>query len=92
MNKAQLVKLAAQDSGLFQKDINKALSAICDRISKALIDGDDVTLVNFGTFFTVSHRARNGNNPRTGEVIAVPSKRVVRFAPGKPLKKGVNDA
>ena len=55
-------------------------------MTRALKKGDAITFVGFGTFKTTQRRARVAKNPRTGDAIKIPKRRVVRFTAGKALK------
>jgi DNA-binding protein HU-beta len=58
-------------------------------MTRALTKGEAITFVGFGTFKTTQRRARVAKNPRTGDAIKIPRRRVVRFTPGKVLKNAV---
>ena len=86
MNKAELVAAVAEKSGLSKKDSEKAVNAAFETISAALVKGDKVQLVGFGSFETKERNARIGRNPRTKEEIQIPASRVPTFKAGKALK------
>ncbi|NTV17779.1 MAG: HU family DNA-binding protein, partial [Chlorobiaceae bacterium] len=58
-------------------------------VSESLKNGEDVSLVGFGTFSIVDRAEREGRNPLTGEAITIAAKKVVKFKPGKTLKEEV---
>ncbi len=91
MTKSELIaKLTAKNPSLTQQDLERVVNTIFDEISDALVDGDRVELRGFGAF-SVRHRdARIGRNPRTGESVNVPAKRVPFFKMGKDLKERIN--
>lgn len=89
MNKQELVTQVAQYSGLTKSDAEKALDATIQAITTSLQSGGDVRLVGFGTFSTSHRQASEGRNPRTGEKIAIPARRLPKFSPGKQLKEAV---
>ncbi|MDR0889858.1 MAG: HU family DNA-binding protein [Oscillospiraceae bacterium] len=89
MNKTELIADVAAKSGLSKKDAEKALSAVVDAVTEALIKGDKVQLVGFGTFETKNRDARMGRNPKTKEAIQIPATRVPAFKAGKSLKDSV---
>ena len=89
MNKAELVAAVAEKTGLSKKDSEKAVNAAFDAISTALVEGDKVQLVGFGSFETKVRNARVGRNPRTKEEIEIPASRVPAFKAGKALKDAV---
>jgi DNA-binding protein HU-beta len=86
MNKAELVAAVAEKSGLSKKDSEKAVNAAFETISAALVKGDKVQLVGFGSFETKERNARIGRNPRTKKEIQIPASRVPTFKAGKALK------
>lgn len=90
MNKQQLIKAIAADAGLTQVAARAALQSFEHHVTEALADGEEVVLVNFGTFKPVYRAEREGRNPKTGEAITIPSATVPRFAAGKGLKEAVN--
>ncbi len=86
MSKAELVEKIADQAKLTKVDAERAVNAFISVVTGSLKDGDDVTLVGFGTF-TVGKRAeRSGRNPQTGEAITIAAKNVVKFKPGKALR------
>lgn len=85
MNKTDLTNKIAAGSGLSKVDAKKALDAAIEAVSEALKAGDKVSLVGFGTFATVVKPAHQGKNPRTGEVIEIAEKTVVKFKAGSDL-------
>ena len=89
MTKSELVAAAAKKSGLTQKDTDKALGALIEAVSEALANGDKVQLTGFGTFEVREKAAREGRNPRTGEVIKVAATKAPAFKAGAALKKAV---
>lgn len=89
MNKADIVTAVAEKAGISKKDAEKAVSAVLETISEALIAGDKVQLVGFGGFEVKERAARLGRNPRTKESIEIPASRTPVFKPGKSLKDAV---
>ncbi len=87
MNKQQLVEEIAKKTGLTKKDSAAALDAFIGAVKASLKKGDDVRLVGFGTFAVRKRKARKGRNPRTGEAIKIPSKKVPAFRPASELRK-----
>ena len=92
MIKSELIqKLADENPHLYQRDVERIVSAVFDEITDALSRGDRVELRGFGAF-SVKHRdARTGRNPRTGESVEVPAKRAPFFKTGKDLRDRMND-
>ena len=90
MTKAELITAIAEKGGYTKKDAEKALSSVVDVISDALVNGDKITLVGFGTFETRQRAAKVGKNPQTGKEIKIAAKKVPAFKAGKALKDAVN--
>ena len=90
MNKAELVAAVAEKSGLSKKDSEKAINAAFETISAALVKGDKIQLVGFGTFEVAKRAARTGKNPQTGEAIKIAASKAPKFKAGKALKDFVN--
>jgi DNA-binding protein HU-beta len=89
MNKHDLIARIARDTGVTKSSVATTLDAMFDGITRALRKGDAITVVGFGTFKTTQRRARVARNPRTGDAIRIPKRRVVRFTAGKALKSAV---
>ena len=90
MNKADLVNSISEKTGLTKTKSNEVIDALVSTITESLKNGDKVTLVGFGTFATSKKEAREGRNPKTGEVLEIPSKTVAKFKAGSELTKSVN--
>lgn len=89
MSKIVLVEKIAEQAKLTKVDADRALKAFISIVSDSLKSGEDVALVGFGTFSVVERAERQGRNPKTGEVISISAKKVVKFKPGKALKDEV---
>ncbi len=90
MNKSELVDAIADAADLSKASAGRALDAAIDAVAGALKNGDQVSLVGFGTF-SVKHRAaRTGRNPQTGAEIQIAAANVPSFKAGKALKDAVN--
>jgi DNA-binding protein HU-beta len=89
MNKAELVAAIAKDVGLTKTDVNRVLDSLLDLVTRTLKKGERVTLVGFGTFVVSRRRTREVRNPRTGNPMKIPGRRVPRFSPGKELKDSI---
>ena len=89
MNKNELVAAVAAKTGLTKKDAEKAVLAMVDTVTEALVKGDKVMLVGFGSFETKTREARIGRNPKTKEAINIPATRAPLFKAGKALKDAV---
>ena len=90
MNKSDLIDAISDAAELTKAEAGRAVDAVVSVISKALKNGDSVTLVGFGTFEVRKRGARTGRNPRTGAPVDVPSKRVPYFKPGKEMRERLN--
>lgn len=90
MNKTELIAAVAESAALSKKDAEKAVNAVVTVVTDALVAGDKVQLVGFGTFETRERGARTGKNPRTGEAINIAASKVPAFKAGKALKDAVN--
>ena len=91
MNKAELVSKMAEKSELTKKEAEAALNAFMESVQDALVAGDKVQLVGFGTFETRERAARQGRNPRNPEeVIEIAASKAPVFKAGKGLKDTVN--
>ena len=90
VNKAELISVMAEKSGLTKKDSEKALNSFIEAVEEALVKGDKVQLVGFGTFEVRERSARKGRNPQTGEEIDIPAASVPAFKAGKALRDSIN--
>ncbi|CBH20472.1 DNA-binding protein HU-beta [Acetoanaerobium noterae] len=91
MNKAELVAKMAEKSGMTKKDTEVALNSFMASVEEALVAGEKVQLVGFGTFETRERAAREGRNPRDPEKkIKIPASKAPVFKAGKGLKEKVN--
>ncbi len=90
MNKTQLVEAVAAEANLSKKDAEAAVKATFAAIEGALVKGDKVQLVGFGTFETRVRGERTGKNPRTGETVKIAACKIPAFKAGKALKDIVN--
>ncbi|RMH72869.1 MAG: HU family DNA-binding protein [Gemmatimonadetes bacterium] len=86
MKKQDFVSKVAEQTGLTKKQSEAAVNAVLDTIKDALSQGEKVSFVGFGTFMVVERSARKGKNPRTGDTIEIPAKKVPVFRAGKALK------
>ena len=90
MNKTQLIEAVAKQADLKKKDAEAAVNAVMAVIEGALVEGDKVQLVGFGTFETKTRAAREGRNPKTGETIKIKASKYPAFSAGKAFKDKVN--
>ena len=89
MNKTELVEKIAAGAGLSKVDSKKALEATIAAIKDALVAGDKVALVGFGTFSVSERPAREGINPATKEKIQIAAKKVAKFKAGAELADAI---
>jgi DNA-binding protein HU-beta len=90
MNKNDLIAAVADKADLSKQDATNAVDAVFDAITGAMKQGDEVRIVNFGTFAVSERAASEGRNPRTGEKIQIPASKQPKFKAGKGLKDAVN--
>ena len=91
MIRSELVlALAKENPDLKADEVEKVVDVFFDEITNRLADGGRVELRGFGAFSTRAREARQGRNPRTGEAVAVPGKRVPYFKPGKEIRDRLN--
>lgn len=91
MNKSELLINISEKSGLKKSEAEKVLNAFIETVTDALLEGDKVQLVGFGTFEVRDRKAREGRNPRKPEeVIQIPASKAPVFKAGKTLKEAVN--
>lgn len=91
MTRSKLVEaLADRLAYLTQKDADYAIKTILDTMSAALARGDRIEIRGFGSFSISRRSPRMGRNPRTGESVAIPEKRIPHFKPGKALREAVS--
>ena len=91
MNKAELIAAIAAKTGDTKKGAEASVNAFVDVITDALIEGDKVQLVGFGSFEVRKRAARKGRNPQTKEEIKIPASKAPVFKAGKALKDLVNN-
>ncbi len=92
MNKSELIESIASKSGSSRADATRLLDATLETITEALVAGDSVALLGFGTFKLSERAARTGKNPATGEALEIAAATVPKFSAGKALKDAVNAA
>ncbi len=91
MTKSELIlKITNKNSFLYQKDVYKIVDTLFNTVSNALKNGDRIELRGFGTFTTKLRDARIGRNPKTGEPVAIPKKKMPFFKMGKSMKERIN--
>ncbi len=90
MNKSELIDAIAASADLPKAAAGRALDAVIETIESTLKDGDQVSLVGFGTFSVKDRAARTGRNPQTGAPIEIAAAKIPSFKAGKSLKDAVN--
>ncbi|MBQ9860111.1 MAG: HU family DNA-binding protein [Clostridia bacterium] len=90
MNKVELIAAVAEKAGLTKKDAEKAVAAVVASVEEALVKGDKVQLIGFGTFEVRERAARIGRNPQTKAEIKIAASKQPVFKAGAALKKAVN--
>ena len=90
MNKTDLVEKIAAGAGITKVDAKKALDVAVNAVKDALIAGDKVALIGFGTFSVSERPAREGINPATKEKINIAAKKVAKFKAGAELADALN--
>jgi len=90
MNKADLITNIADKSKMSKKDAEKALNSFVETVEDALVKGEKVQLVGFGSFEVRERAARKGRNPQTKAEITIPASRTPVFKVGKALKDKIN--
>ncbi|HUP66350.1 MAG TPA: integration host factor subunit beta [Thermoanaerobaculia bacterium] len=92
MTKAELVDEVARAIQVTKKQAETIVNVVFDSIVDSLRSGEKIELRGFGSFRLRSRKSRTGRNPKTGEKVEVPSKKIPYFKPGKELKELINDS
>ncbi len=90
MNKSELIDAVAAGADISKAAAGRALDAMIEAVTKALKEGDQVSLVGFGTFLVRERAERTGRNPQTGKEIIIKAAKNPSFRAGKALKDAVN--
>jgi integration host factor subunit beta len=91
MIRSELLQALAKDNPeLRAEEVEQVLDIFFEEITKRLAEGGRVELRGFGAFSTRERNARQGRNPRTGDAVQVPAKRVPYFKPGKEMRERLN--
>ena len=90
MNKTELIEVVAQKADLNKKSAEAAVNAVVAAMEEALVAGEKVQLIGFGTIEVKAKAARTGRNPSTGATITIPATKQIKFSAGKTLKDKVN--
>ena len=86
MNKGELIAAVAEKTQVAKKDVETVLNGFLETVGETLQQGEDITLVGFGSFVVKEQAARVGRNPATGAELHIPAKKVPGFKAGKQLK------
>ena len=93
MTKSEIIELIARKQTQFaQKDIELAVNQIVDSMIETLSQGERIEIRGFGSFSLHYRKARVGRNPKTGDTVELPNKRVPHFKPGKSLREQVDQS
>ena len=86
MTKKDIILKVSDKTNLKQIDVKKVVQETLDCITEALVRGEKIELRNFGIFKVKQRKSRTGRNPRTGQVVPVPPRKVAVFKPGLEMK------
>jgi nucleoid DNA-binding protein len=92
MTKKDIIMKIADETNLKQVEVKDVVQRTFDMIIDSLREGDKVELRNFGIFKVKTRKGRLGRNPRTGDSVSIPDKKVVSFKPGMKMKVDVEGA
>lgn len=90
MNKQELIDLVAEEIDASKASVNKTLDTILQTIQSAVVEGNVVQLIGFGSFAVGERAARTGRNPQTGEPMEIAASRTVKFTAAKQFKDAIN--
>ena len=90
MNKLELIERLKEQAGITKIEAKAIVALFFDKMAEALADGDRVEIRGLGSFKVKSYEAYTGRNPKTGENISVPTKKLPYFKCGKELKQRVD--
>jgi len=89
MTKKDIILKVADETNLKQTDVKRIVQKTFDFMIEALVRGEKIELRNFGVFKIKERKSRTGRNPRTGQIVPVPPRKVVVFKPGLEMKQQV---
>ena len=90
MNKQDLIGAVASEAAITKAAVEEAINAFLDTVTNAVVKGDVIQLIGFGSFSTGARAARAGRNPKTGEALQIAASKTVKFTAGKAFKDAVN--
>lgn len=91
LTKRGIILRIFEDTNITQKTIKDIIENLFTKIADALAKGDDVEFRGFGIFKIKKRGKRIGRNPKTGEIVSIPERKVVVFKPGRFLNKRIED-
>jgi DNA-binding protein HU-beta len=86
MNKNDIIQVISEKTGISKELVRTVLEEINATIIKSLKKGDAVKVSGFGTFYPMDRKSRKGRNPKSGETVEIPSRKVTRFRASKNIK------
>lgn len=89
LTKKELVLAVARETGITQVEVKRVVQRVLDHLILSLKEGKTIELRNFGVFKVRQRAPRRGRNPKTGEEVPVPPKRVVVFKPGLLMRRDI---
>jgi DNA-binding protein HU-beta len=90
MNKQELIDAVASEVGVAKSTAAETIDAFLATVTNAVVKGDAVQLIGFGSFNTGARAARTGRNPKTGEALQIAASTTVKFTAGKAFKDALN--
>ncbi|MCI4626478.1 MAG: HU family DNA-binding protein [Candidatus Magnetoovum sp. WYHC-5] len=91
MTKTELIDQMAREANISKVDAQRVVDSFINSITNSVKKGDKVILIGFGTFSLSTRKAREGRNPRTGEIIKIPASNIPKFVPGRAFKDALNE-
>ncbi len=89
MTKLELIARISERTGVKKKEVGRVIDSFIENVIEEVGKGGEVRIIPFGIFRVVERKERRGRNPKTGEEMKIPSKKVVKFIVGKRLKEVV---
>jgi integration host factor subunit beta len=91
MNRSDLIqRIFEKNPDLLLSMVDEVLKTLLEQMTETLISGGRIEIRGFGSFSTRAYEARQVRNPKTGEKVSMPARRLPHFKPGKPLRDSVN--
>lgn len=90
MNKLKLIQAVKERTGLSKQEASDVLKLFFDSLTEAMVNGERIEIRGLWSFFIKEYAAYTGRNPKTGEKVQIPAKRLPFFKPGKELKERVD--